>query len=227
MNGAFVSVDGREVKVRYAVGVRNRGQGSRDNNPNNYRVNFASDQLFSNGVSTINFNADAAYLQTLGAAIFRMGGMVSEGGTAVYIRVNGVDTALEDLSKTYGSYNMQEVYNSSFADRRFEDDSNGNLYKAQSGGARLTNLNYRGDTADAYISAGYEKKTNSSGNDWSDLIDLTFALNESDDSIYLSELDRVIDVDQWLRWFAMHALIGNDETNLGNGIGMIIHCTVG
>ena len=219
MNGTFVSVDGRDVKVRYAVGIRNRGQGSRNINPNNYRVNFSSDHLFSHGVAAINFNSDSAYLQTLGAAIFRLGGLVNEGGAAVQIRVNGVDTAQEDLSRTYGSYNMQEVYDSSFAERRFSDDANGNLYKAASGSARLTNLDYRGDDPASYYSAGYRKTTNASTNDWTDLIDLTFALNESGDDVYLSELERVANVDQWLRWLAMHALIGNDETNIGNGVG--------
>ena len=42
MNGTFISVDESGTRVRYNVGIRNRGHGSRFGPPNNYRVNFAT-----------------------------------------------------------------------------------------------------------------------------------------------------------------------------------------
>ena len=47
MNGTFISVDGTGMELRYEVGIRNRGKGSRSNAGgsyrNNYRVDFPSD----------------------------------------------------------------------------------------------------------------------------------------------------------------------------------------
>ena len=42
---------------------------------------------------------------------------------------------------------------------------------------------------------------------WSDLIDLTYVLDESPDETYVQELARVVNVDQWLRWFALMTLL--------------------
>ncbi len=35
----------------------------------------------------------------------------------------------------------------------------------------------------------------------------------------MEDVNNVVNVDQWMRWFAIHNLIGNNETNLGNGRG--------
>jgi len=56
MNTTFVNVDGVEVKVRYNAGVRNRGHGSRNDPPNNYRVNFPHDHPWEDATS-INLTA--------------------------------------------------------------------------------------------------------------------------------------------------------------------------
>ena len=65
MNGTFVSVDGNGVEVRYNVGIRNRGNGCRRANPNNYRVNFANDRPL-NGVTGLNLNSQWGYRQHIG-----------------------------------------------------------------------------------------------------------------------------------------------------------------
>ncbi|MHC4745170.1 MAG: choice-of-anchor X domain-containing protein, partial [Planctomycetota bacterium] len=41
MNGTFISVDGVDTRVRYSAGIRNRGNRTRAQPPNNFRVNFA------------------------------------------------------------------------------------------------------------------------------------------------------------------------------------------
>ncbi|KKL19422.1 hypothetical protein LCGC14_2465620, partial [marine sediment metagenome] len=61
MNGSFFSADGTGVKVRYNVGIRNRGHGSRGGPPNNYRVNFVHDRPWKN-VSAININNRWGYV---------------------------------------------------------------------------------------------------------------------------------------------------------------------
>ncbi|MCP4452659.1 MAG: lamin tail domain-containing protein, partial [Planctomycetes bacterium] len=40
MNATFISVLGTDIDLRYNVGIRNRGHGSRRHNPNNMRINF-------------------------------------------------------------------------------------------------------------------------------------------------------------------------------------------
>ena len=55
MNGTFISTDGTGTDVRYTVGFRNRGHGSRNKQPNSYRVSFHADNPWK-GVTAINLN---------------------------------------------------------------------------------------------------------------------------------------------------------------------------
>ena len=55
MNGTFISIDGTGTEVRYTMGFRNRGHGSRTARPNNIRVNFNNDQKWK-GVRAMNLN---------------------------------------------------------------------------------------------------------------------------------------------------------------------------
>ena len=43
MNATFISTDGTGTELRYIGGVRNRGHGSRNKQPNKFRVNFHND----------------------------------------------------------------------------------------------------------------------------------------------------------------------------------------
>ncbi|MBN2473693.1 MAG: lamin tail domain-containing protein [Pirellulales bacterium] len=216
MNATFVSVSGTGMQVRYNVGVRNRGKGSRDNPPNNYRVNFVSERPWQ-GVAAINVNSKYTHLQFAGSAIMRVAGLAAEDALAMQVRVNG-----ENLAETgpvmYGSYVHLQVPDADFAEQQFPDDAAGNVYRGVSD-THAADLTYLGTDPQAYVNAGYSKTTNTAENDWSDLIHLTDVLSNAPDATYAEEVAEVIDVDQWLRWFAVQALIGNNETNLGNGYG--------
>ncbi len=214
MNGTFISVDGSDTKVRYRVGIRNRGNGSRFGPPNNYRVNIPHDDSWQD-VTAVNINSRYPYLQLIGHTLFRMALMPSEEGKQVEARVNGQDLA-QAGALMYASYVQMEAYGSNYADRQFPLDNGGNLYNGMTWGA---DLNYLGTDPQAYINAGYSKQTNSSENDWSDLIELTDVLNNEPDATYVQRVSEVLDVDQWLRWFAMNSLLANQETNLSNGVG--------
>jgi len=216
MNGAFVSLTGTGVQVRQNVGIRNRGKGTRNNPPNNYRVNFPHDRPW-HGVTAINVNSKYTPLQVAASAVFRMAGLPAEDGAAVQVRVNGENLA-ETGSRMYGSYAHLQTLDSDFADRQFPNDPDGNIYRCVSE-HRYTNLDYLGTDPQDYIDAGYLKNTNSGENDWSDLIRLTDVLNNAPDATYAQEVEEVVNVDQWLRWFAVSTLIGNNETNLANGYG--------
>jgi hypothetical protein len=177
MNGTFISIDGEQTQVRYLVGIRNRGEGSRINSSgkyrNNYRVDFPDDQPW-NGVTAININNRYGYLQLLGSAIWQAAGLPAVDATAIQLRVNGQNLALMN-KYMYGSYVALEVLDSDFAEHDFPDDPAGNLYKCTGDQA---DLGYRGTNPDNYRKF-YEKKTNIAQDDYNDLINLVYMLNNT------------------------------------------------
>ena len=217
MSGTFIAVDGVDTDVRYNVGIRNRGQGTRNDPPNNYRVNFPGDRPWQD-VDGININSKYTHLQLVGSTIIRMAGLPAEDAIAVEVRMNGEDLA-ETGSRMYGSYVHQQAPDSVFAEMQFPGDGEGNVYRCTSSSHQCDFDYHNGDDPRDYIADGYQKSTNSGENDWTDLINLCYWLSEGPDATYAEDVERVINVDQWLRWFAVQTLIGNNETNLGNGVG--------
>ncbi|HUT09819.1 MAG TPA: lamin tail domain-containing protein, partial [Thermoguttaceae bacterium] len=216
MNATFISIDGTAALVRYNAGVRNRGHGSRTGPPNNYRVNFVHDRPWK-GVSALNINCRYTHGQLIGSVLHQMAGLVATEGAAVQVRVNGRDLAPSG-SPTFGSYVALEALDSDFADNHFPGDGAGNAYKILRTGSNEGDLRYEGENPDAYRDT-YFKMTNEADDDWSDLIHLTDVLNNAPEETYFQDVSRVIDVDQWMRYFALHALFSNYETGLYRGIG--------
>ena len=216
MNATFISVDGVDIKTRYNVGVRNRGKGSRLAPPMNYRVNFPHDRPWK-GVTAININSRVAHSQLIGSVINRLAGLPAADATAVQTRVNGLNRT--DAGDPYfDSYAHMELIDSDFADKHFPNDDGGNAYRVIDLD-KLADLSYLGTDPASYLARGYDKATNSAENDWSDLINLTNVLTNTPDANYVEEVKKVVNVEQWLRWFAVQALFSNTETNLGNGYG--------
>ncbi len=209
----FISYIDGEYKVRHNTSMRVRGNGSRSDFPTNWRINFPSDDTWE-GVQAINLNQDHSYNQLLGMQIFDRSGLPSEGGRRVMVRVNSDDQTRHDRIQ-FGSYVHLEVPSSEWAEDYFPADSNGNFYRGQSG-----DLRYRGNDPGNYR-GNYEKKTNEEEDDWSDLIAVTRALDdgETPDNVFMSTLESVADVQQWLRFFAVNALLVNEENGLINGRG--------
>jgi uncharacterized repeat protein (TIGR02543 family) len=217
MNGTFISIDGVDMKKRYTVGIRNRGESNSGVPPNNYRINFRHDDPWKE-ITAININSKYTYLQVAGYAIFRKAGLLAPEASPVEARVNGTNLALTDPCRMYGAYNYLEVYDGDWAENHIPDDAGGNIYKAAHYPATAT-LDYLGTNPADYENAGYTKLTNQSENDWADLFDLTNVLDNEPNATYVEEVNRVLNVTQWLRWFAANALIGNNETGLGTGVG--------
>jgi len=216
MNVTFVSVDGMEIKVRHNARMRNRGHGSRNNPPNNYRVNFSHDRPWED-VTSINLNTKHTFLQLLGNAVFRLAGLVAPEATAVQVRLNGENMAGSG-SEMYGSYVHMEVVDSDFAENHFPDDDGGNAYKCMRVGHEA-DLRYEGTDPDEYRH-NYFKRTNTAEDDFSDLIGLTYALSDNTpDANYVEEANRVANLEQWIRFLAVNTLLNNSETTLANGDG--------
>ncbi|MBA7643271.1 hypothetical protein ES703_50991 [subsurface metagenome] len=228
MNTTFISVDGVDTKVRYNVGVRNRGNISRREPPNHYRVNFRHDRSWK-GITALNINSKYGFSQIIGSALWQMAGLPAFNGTAVQVRVNGQNLILADPG-AYGSYAALEAYDSDWADNHFPDDDAGNLYRCSyyreyEGGPRTyADLEHKGVSPyrnpDDYRN-NYSKQTNEARDDWNDLFDLIDILMNSSmsDAEFLAAVRQEANIEQWMRYLAVDALAGNLEGGLTYGHG--------
>src|SRR6185295_11648852 len=220
-NSTFISFDGTGTELRYLVGVRNRGNGSRARRPQSYKVDFRQDQLWKK-TAAINLNTQYSYAQIAGSAIFRRSGVAAAEARPVQVRVNNVNLcapgAATSGSPIYGYYAHLEAWENELGARHFPNDSSGNIYR----GIRLAppgaNLSYQGESPALYRE-NYFKFSNTSADDWTDLIELTRVLNNAPDTNYTTEVNRVLDVKEWMRYFAISTLMDNNETCLSNGDG--------
>ncbi len=235
-NTTFITVDGTGPELRYLTGVRNRGHGSADRRPQSFSVAIPNDWDWK-GRTMLNFNSQFTDLQLFGSALLRRAGLTAPESRQIQMRVNNLDpTEGSRNAPSYGFYVCNEFLDSDFAAHHFPTDSSGNLYSARRHEttrpfqeADLTYLPPAGiNGADPYR-AVYFKNTNSSEDDWRDLITLTQSLAKGHfttlldpptwDADYVAAVQAKVDVDQWMTWFAAEALIGNKETNLSNGHG--------
>lgn len=213
MNATFLSHEAGEWTVRYLVGVRNRGHGSRNRQPNNYRVNFRSDDPWR-GVVALNLNGQYSHLQVLGAALALKAGLAGAFSRPVQVRVNNRNLANNGPETYGGCYAANEVVNSDWAERWFPEDPAGNVYRA------LRDLPpsvfaWRGTNVAAYTNTWF-KWTNTSENDWSDLLALLRVLG-TNDLFNAPAVSNVLHLEQWMTFFAVMALFDNRETSLYSG----------
>ncbi|RIK84024.1 MAG: hypothetical protein DCC68_02405 [Planctomycetota bacterium] len=224
MNATFVAVRGADTSVTYNVGVRVRGASSRDRDPPGLRVNVPHDRPWS-GKTSFNLNTRYTWLQTLGAALFHMAGLPGFTATPVQVRMNSVNRATNNAQA--GSYVHVEVIDNEWASDHLPDDDQGNVYTkrrpdnqlAYRGSATAPYYNPATDPQD-YLNDGWEKKTNESENDWSDLNEMLRVLREIDPApgvSYFDRLNAIIEVDQWTRYFALMVLMNSRETSISNG----------
>ncbi|MCP5515803.1 MAG: lamin tail domain-containing protein [Verrucomicrobiales bacterium] len=231
MNATWITTDGvltggTTTQVRYNAGVRNRGHGTRTSNPNNYHLDLPEDRHWK-GQGGINLNSHYAYSQILGSAIFRRLGVPAADSRPVQVRVNGVNL-MADAGDSFGSYAANEHYNQDFVRRTWPRDPNGNSYRGirdpMTGVNSDADLVWHGDDpTDPDYAEAYFKENNLLENDWSDLIELIGVLNEtpgySSAETYVEDVQRVVNVDEWMRYMAINTLLDNNETCLATGVG--------
>ncbi|HKQ37900.1 MAG TPA: lamin tail domain-containing protein, partial [Verrucomicrobiae bacterium] len=221
-NATLIASERADIATRHNLSVRFRGASSFGRNPPTMRVNIPKDRTW-HGASEYNLNSQYTYNQATGAAVAEKAGLAAAHVRPVQLRVNGVNWGVPGPSHpfnfgsanvTYGSYALQEVMNADWAARVFHGDSSGNVYR----NARPdTGLDYLGTNPSSYIGQGYSKESNTSENDWSDLIRLTDVLNNSPDSSYLRDVRSVANIEQWMIYFAACQLMEYSETALCNG----------
>ncbi len=239
MNATLVRADGLGTEVCYNVLVRNRGAGTRAAHPHNFRLNIPADRALQ-GVTEIDLNTRSVHSQVAGNALFSLAGLPNAYGAPVQVRVNSANLANPQPTGStdsfqFGSYFCFQPYSPDWADAHLPQDPQGNLYKGVwyqdyvqlTNGAvfdwRGTNVaNYRfayGPSGPIANTGAYSKQSNKSEDNWSDLINLCSVLNLTPGSNYLQAVSQVVNIDEWLRYFAANSLIINMETTLGTGVG--------
>ena len=209
VNSTLIVYDCEDTKIRYRCGVRIRGSSSRSRDPRPMRINLPHSRPL-NGQTAMNLSQIKSYLQLLGAKVFQSAGLPSPKAWQVQFRRNGVNLTLDSADdKNFGSWVLIQPFGSEFLDDTFPNDSQGNLY-------RNGKWEYESDMR--YDRQRWTPLTNSRTNDFSDVHTLLDVLvNAVGDTDYLTRLEAVADVDQWLRWLAVMALLANTETNLSTG----------
>lgn len=108
-----------------------------------------------------------------------------------------------------GLYTMVEVIDDTVISHYFNDDG-GNIYEAEGAGVSLAE-----GTLDQ-LSTGFQKESNEDENDWSDLEALYNVLHSQDRTAnpeaWRAELESVFDVNTFLDWLAISAVIQHWDT---------------
>ncbi len=223
VNGTFITIDGLlsdegSPQVRYFAGFRNRGHGTRYSWPHNFRVDLAKDRPWRQRTA-LNLNSQSTAIQNLGSAVFRALGVPIAESTRVQLRWNGVNLASTNPPQ-WGAYAANEPVDSALAARQVPQDPDGNLYQAVRGfnTAITPNLAWHGNDPAGYTNA-YFKQNHSLANEWSDLVHLINTLNNTSATNYTTAVRATVDVPEWMRYFAIHTFLDNQETSLGTGVG--------
>ena len=211
VNATFITSDGVQTQLRHLIGVRHRGAGSRGAQPPNLRLAFPRDQKWNN-VGAINLNSLYTHSQVSGSVLGQRAGLASEEAVAVQVRRNGTNAASAN-SPQFGSFVWLESRDSVWTANHYPEDPNGNLYSATRPNGGLAALGSY--TSAAIQSAGYQKDSNQSENDYSDIADLIQVLNNTPDAQYPAAVRQRLNAEQWLRHLAVLSLLGYGETSIG------------
>ena len=235
MNAGFITYENGQWQIRYNVGVRYRGAGTRNCTPTNYRVEIPSDRRWK-GVRELNLNSQYVHSQLTGSAVAARAGLPAAQLRIVQMRINGQNLVPPGLPSNgsgcggaaFGSYVYQEALNGDWAQRCLPENAGGNVYR----GSKYpwnANLDYLlGNTLvtetgldfTTYVNAGYTKASNHGENDWTDVFRLTWALNEVlSESDYLEAIRTNVNVELFMRYYAIGSLLDYCETAMITGVG--------
>ena len=182
-----------------SVGIRLRGNTSRDAKKKSFKLSFNS---FISGrkfydLEKINLNGEhndpSIARSKICWDIFRDAGITATRAAHAEVYIN---------DNYYGLYINVEHTDEKFVEKNFEDDS-GNLWKC----LYPADLEYLGENASSYQSA-YELKTNKSANDYSQLVRLTKILKYAPGPALRDSLESVLNIKEVLQYFAVNILVG-------------------
>ena len=186
-----------DTTLDFEVGIRLRGNTSRDKPKKSLKIKFKEfDGNKFYGYKKFNLKAEV-----------NDPSMVREMLSLQMFRNANVPAARSHFSEVYinggyiGIYLNVEQLDDEFVDSRFENED-GNLYKC-AWGATLE------DNGQIYNNDIYEIETNEDENDRSILAHFVDVLNNTSDDNFQEEIEKVFDVQPFIRYLAVEALIGH------------------
>jgi hypothetical protein len=209
LDGTFI----HKEEVTYNVGIRYRGEHSRSFPVKSFRIQLNHDQPFE-GITDLDLNAEGSAFAYLAADFFRRADLPA-------FQTNPVAYTLNNSwgARHGGVYLRVEAVDSNYVERQFVADDTGNLYRGfDAGGGNQGDLSYKGSDPSKYVPI-YEKKTNQDLNNYSDIIALTNAFTNSSNADFASVMRGLIDVEEWVRYFAVETAMNNQDGCIATNVG--------
>ncbi|HZN56923.1 MAG TPA: CotH kinase family protein, partial [Planctomycetota bacterium] len=214
--------------VRHLAGLRYRGENSRNLARKSYRLEFPPERTFQ-GVEHLNLNASnggggeptTSVRDFLASDLFRRAGLPYPMVWPVNLHfAGGVNGNLQGRPDDDPFFIAKEHFGRDFLARFFGAADGGNLYRPIDPGGGSGDLSYRGPDPGSYAPV-YEKRSNRNENDYSDLVELTAAFDrgETPDAAFEDEMRRLIDVEEWARFFAIQDYISNIDGGIWTNSG--------
>lgn len=117
----------------------------------------------------------------------------------------------------WGLYTAVEEINKDFLKDRFSDKK-GNLFKGDPNG----DLRWLGASPSLYYTK-YELKTNTTANNWTDLVRLIDKINNSSSVQFYDSLEKVMNTQTWIRCWAVDNIFANLDSYIGSGHNYYIY----
>lgn len=195
------------------IGLRFRGNTSRGNEKKAFRISFNSfdEGRDFHGIEKMNLNAEtndpSLVRSKLTWHLFRYLGVPGSRSNHVLLYINNT---------FYGVYINTEHYDEKFVRSRF-DSNDGNLYKC----LYPADLTFLGEDQDLYKFVheerrAYEQRINEEWDDYEDLSRFIKMLDHYSGEQLKAELERVFNVQQYLKVMAVDVMTGNWDGYIGN-----------
>ena len=197
----------------HKVGMRLKGNTSRAANRKGFRIEFDefAQQSFQ-GLKKFNINGNhndpSMSREYLAAHAMNQAYNPSIRGNHVRLYING---------QYYGVRHNSEFIDKTFVQSRFGDNT-GNLYKC----SWPADLTWKGSAQQTYkdilngTDRAYDLKTNETADDYTDLVNFINAINNSPTDSFVPRIERLFDVQAYLKTLAMEVLIGHWDNYFAN-----------
>jgi spore coat protein CotH len=224
VKGAFTFKD--EVYKNVGIRVKGNSSASVKGYRKSFKVQFDrydKDVRF-HGIAKLNLHngfKDPSFMrEKLSWDLFRAAGVPASRASHVklYVTAGGL---LE--KKYFGVYTSTEQVGRDFLRDRFSDEGagvssitsrwKGNLFKVEFVGDSLV---YRGEKQERYEKS-IELKTNKEKKDYTGFIRFLKILNETPAEKFKAEIEKVFNVDGFLKWIAVNTLLSNMDSYAGSG----------
>jgi len=190
-------------RAHYNAGIRYRGNSSRGYSVKSFRIEVShADPL--DGVTDLVLNGRNLHNQRTGMDFFRRAGLP-------YCRTQFVNLSLNESD--LGMRLRMEHVDDDYIAYHFPGREGGNLYR----GRESATLAYQGANQSSYDE--YDKENNLSDASRADIVELCDAFANSTDAQFPGRIAGLIDVPEWIRFFAAQDVLSNQENGIWRDTG--------